>query len=620
MGVAAPLSVSLIVVGTIAAHMLQLKWNLIVLCVFTLGVSAVVWGIRGLVTARGDQSGKMKLKRLPSAVLLGTLGGLLFGASVITARFMKIFIAPENISQTYDNVFHLNAIRFIMNTGDGSSLAIGNLDLNDPSGNYPFAWHNVVALVAQMTSVPIPVAVNAVNVVIGALVWVISSMYLSTRIVGSRPAILLMTGILAGAFGAFPYWAVGWGVLYPNFLAIALLPSFIGLAADILRISESPRPPLVQSIAILVVGVPGLAFAHPNMLMTLGAFVVPMLFFWLVRCVVRRQQRSRPWRLVVFAGLAVALYMTAFLIAWDRIRPSLAGSTWPPVFTIPVALWQGFSTSPLGIPLSWTVLILTILGIFSACQKWRQVWILGPYLIGVFFFVVVSSFPIGALRHAITGVYFNDSNRLAALLPVAALPLTAMGAVWVFDQVMHRIPESRLGDRRFFVSAVSLGIVGALVLGVSAQSNSVAATVLRTSEYYTSSPDSWLLTSDEKALITRLTSTTPADATVIGNPPTGGASLAYALGDRRVVLVAISSRQSQDLKTISAHLPEMAWNPAVCIAVRKLDAFYLLDFGSREVRDLNMALPSPEDLANTPGLTLLDQQGPAKLYRIDGCQ
>lgn len=617
---AAPLSVSLAVLGPIAANLVHIRWNTVVFAALTIGVAAVAWAIRNFTPGRDNRAAKAAWSSSSTAILFGVLGGLLFGVTVIAARLMKIFVAPGNISQTYDNVFHLNAVRFIMETGNGSSLAMGNLNRDDPSGSYPFAWHNLVAMVAELTNVPIPVAVNAVNIVIGALVWTISSMYLATRVAGTRPAILLMTGILAGAFGAFPYWAVGWGVLYPNFLAIAMLPAFVGLAADLLRISASPRPPTLQTLTLLVVGVPGLAFAHPNMLMTLGAFVVPMLLVWWVQFVVTRRQRSRPWRLVAFAGLTVALYLALFLVAWDRIRPSVSGSSWPPFLTIPVALGQALTTSPFDIPLSWPILVLTILGLVSVCTKRRQWWILGPYLVGIMFYIVVSSFPAAAFRQSITGVFFNDSNRLAALLPVMALPLTAMGAVWAFDQVLARMPDSALSKRSFLAVAASIGAMVGVAVGVAAQNNAVKSTQAQISEYYISSPASWLLTTDEAALMSRLPTTVRSDATVIGNPAAGGASLAYALADRRVVLMGISSYQSAALKTINQHLPAMTENPGVCQAVRELKAFYLLDFGNRQVRGIDTSLPTSEDLADTPGLTLLDQEGPAKLYRIDGCQ
>ncbi|WP_449373493.1 DUF6541 family protein [Arthrobacter psychrolactophilus] len=574
----------------------------------TLGSWAIVWAVRRVLIARGINVVQPPNRSFSVAVPLGAIGGLIFAGVVIIRRFTQMFIAPENISQTYDNVYHLSAVRAILETGNGSALSIGSVVQNGPSGVYPFAWHNVVALVVEITSVPIPVAVNAVNIVIAAFVATISGMYLASRVAGTRPAVLLMSGILAGAFGAFPYTSVGWGVLYPNFLAMALLPVFIGLVADILKISVSPRPTLLLGVVVLVLALPGLMLAHPNMVMALGAFTVPLLIFWLFRRWRARRDGKLSQGLLNLAGLGVVVYLVVFVLAWDRIRPSVAGSHWPPTQTIPVALREALATSPLDVPLSWPILILTILGIAAVCMDWRRLWILGAYAVNVVFFVVVTSFPAEALRYSITGVFFNDSNRLAALLPAIALPLTVTGAVWAYDLALANGPATILAVRPYYVGVLGAGVVVALLTGVLAQNNAVETAQEQTSDYYASTPESWLLSSDEAALIARAPSTIPEDATVIGHPATG-ASLVYALEGRKTIMPAISSLQSADVKTIFAHLPELADNPAVCQAIQALDAYFVLDFGSgRQVSDMRMTMPSSPDLAATPGLTAIDQE------------
>ena len=57
---------------------------------------------------------------------------------------------PDRISQTLDAAFHLNAVRYILEHGDGSSLHITDLVL--PPGRssfYPAAWHDFIALGAN---------------------------------------------------------------------------------------------------------------------------------------------------------------------------------------------------------------------------------------------------------------------------------------------------------------------------------------------------------------------------------------------------------------------------------------------------------------------------------------
>lgn len=651
----APLTVSLVAVGTLGAGAISLTWNPLVLVIFAVASAAIVWGVRGLVATRlavvraasaapdahhgrpvpepaVRRSGRQKVapRHTTVGLVLAGVAGLAFGVASIWGNLTRTFIAPENISQTYDNVHHLSAIRAIVESGNGSALSVGAMIHNGPSGIYPFAWHNLVSLTLQLIDVPLPVAVNAVNIVIGAMVWTVGAMFLATRVAGTRPAVLLAAGVLAGSFGAFPFLALGWGVLYPNFLAIALLPVFLGLVAEVLQISAKPRTPSLLAAALLVVGAPGLALAHPNIVMALAAFTIPLLLFWLVRLFLARRFS---WQPLSAAVLGVGLYLLVFAMAWDRIRPSEAGSHWPPTQSVATALGQALGSFPLQVPISWPVLLLTLLGITAVCVHWRKLWILGAFLVSGMFFVVVSSFPQEALRHNITGVFFNDSNRLAALLPVIALPLMVAGAVWVFDVAAERIPSRPRGASSTdgptiraqdasarSVATAAVGVVAILAVGLASQNTSVSTAVQATSDYYASTPDSWLLSSDEAAIIKRAPEHLPADATVIGHPANGG-SLIYALDGINTIMPSLASVQSPDVKTIWEHLPEVNENPEVCAAIQKLDAFYILDFGSgRQVSDMRMTIPSSEDLALTPGLTLLDEQGAARLYRIDACQ
>ncbi|MDO5751464.1 DUF6541 family protein [Arthrobacter sp.] len=613
---AAPLTVTLVSVGTIAAGIVHLGWSPVVLGVFSLGACAVAWGGRKLVLARFGSKRETIPPRPTAAIVLAGLGGLVFGSGVIALRLLRMFIAPANISQTYDNVHHLTAIRAILESGNGSALSVGSMVQNGPAGIYPYAWHNLVALTVQVSDARLPVAVNSVNIVIGALVWTVAAMFLASRVAGTRPAVLLLAGAVAGSFGAFPFLALGWGVLYPNFLGIALLPVFIGLVGEGLKLSPAPRMHPALCLTILVIGLPGLAMAHPNIVMALGAFTIPLLVFWLVRLLAGR--RISRWGTGA-ALLAVVLYMALFVVLWDRLRPSVAGSHWPPTLTLPVAAAEALAVSPLQVPLSWPVFILMLLGILAVCIQRRRIWALGTFMVGAMFFVVVSSFPATALRQAVTGVFFNDSNRLAALLPVVALPLMVTGAVWVFDLAQQRIPAGALQRSSLRTAVAAAGVLAAVLVGVAAQNNAVGVTERDTSEYYVSNADSWLLSSDEAALLRRVPEEIPAGATVIGHPANGG-SLVYALEGIKTVVPSLSSVQSPQIKTVFAHLQEIDVNPAVCDAIRSLNAYYFLDFGSgRQVSDMRMTIPSSEDLAVTPGLTLIDEEGPAKLYRIDAC-
>jgi len=619
LGFSAPLSISLIAVAAIGAQILGVRWSLPVLLVSTVAASAVAWGIRYLLVIRKSSSREPLWVVPTSPVATALVGGLVLGAAIISTRVINIFGRPEDISQTYDNVFHLNAIRKILDTGNGSSLYLGDLESSGSTSAYPGAWHDLVSLVIQTTNVPIPVGVNAVNLVLAALVWTVSALYLSTRILGVRPAAFLVTGAMAGAFSAFPYLLLNFGVLYPNFLAISLLPAFIALAADTLRLSVGRRPTLAQCLVILVLAAPGLALSHPSVALAFGAFVAPMLLAWLLWQGFRRFKGTISWTMLVLSFAAVLAYCVLLPQIWQRVRPTETASFWPPTQTIAQAMGEAFANAPMRGPISWVLVVLTVLGLYAISRNPRQWWFVGPFAIGIYFYVVVSGFAKGDLRSFFTGVFYNDSYRLAAMLPVMALPLTVIAALWIYDAVAKRIADAHGNGRSLWLSAGVLGTIAALLLAFVAQNNTVDAAQADAANNYALTPDAKLLSTDEAALLARADSKIPEGATVIANPATG-ASLVYALANRRVILPAVGSTPSKADQVLMEHLAQLETDPAVCSAVRSLGAFYVLDFGSQQVNKMDIPFPTSEALATTPGLTLLDQEGPAKLYRIDACK
>ncbi|MDD0858805.1 hypothetical protein NHF46_15765 [Arthrobacter alpinus] len=287
---------------------------------------------------------------LPKATVAGLLGGLGFGAIILGWRMTRIFITPENISQTYDNVFHLNAVRFILDTGNGSSLRLATLDPSGPGSFYPAVWHDLVSLVVQLSGSSIPVGLNAVNLVLGAVVWTISVMYLATRVLGSRPAVYLVTGSLAGAFSAFPYLLLGFGVLYPNFLAITLLPVAVALLTDVLRVSTVSHPGWLRGGILLLVILPGVTLSHPNIAMAFAVFAIPIIAIWLYKQVRACLNHDLAIRWLAASLVATAGYLLALQFAWEKFRPSKEASSWAPRQTIAQALGEGLANAPLGSP------------------------------------------------------------------------------------------------------------------------------------------------------------------------------------------------------------------------------------------------------------------------------
>ncbi len=612
----APLiSVSVVSLAAIAAPWVGLKWSPIPVAVGTL-VAALVCGVVAWRT-----HGRFRFTRPdPRQWAWGASGvaAVAVAAALISRRLIDVFGTPDALSQTFDNIFHLNAIRYILDTGNASSLYITTLS---GSGFYPAGWHDVVALVA--TGGPqITVAVNAVNLVVAGLVWPLSMIVLTRSLVGDRPGAVWLTAIFSTGFGAFPILLLDFGVLFPNFLGTALLPAILGLLVRALGFGAETEPGRPMSALLVLIGLPGLALAHPNNFMTLLAVAVPILLVVWFRWWRRRNGFAGGWVLpgaVLVGGLLVAV------AAWAFIRPPSAAATWAPVETVGQAVGELLALSGIGRPPTWLPAILALIGIAWAVRAASRRWFLGVYAVIGLLFVVVAGVPFGKFRTALTGVYYNDPPRLAALLPLVGIPLAVAGGLWVWDWAVllfrkYVTPKYAGAGRPAIVGGlVPVAAVAAIALSVVAvQTGSIRDAAKVASGSYRISPEADLISTDEMALFKRLDADTPPDAVIVGNP-WNGSSLAYAFADRKVAQAHILSIVSPELPTVYEHLNDAKNDPAVCKAVHDLGLTYVLDFGHKEVHGGDHGVRGLDNLVQAGAGQLVDQQGDAKLIKITAC-
>ena len=261
----------------------------------------------------------------------------------------------------------------------------------------------------------------------------------------------------------------------------------------------------------------------------------------------------------------------------------------------------------------------------------------GIYGVGAVLFVVAASFPFGTLRTFVSGVWYNDPPRLAALLPLVTLPLATGGALWRDNWVLSWVARGiEIAGRRKGVEAVAgpaqatsaallrsgpcLVAAGALigVLVISTQQASVRGAQQSMADSYRLTEDSALISTDEMALIERLPDEVPEDAMMVGNP-WNGSSLAYAFANRKLLQLHILSVLPDGAAGIINGLNAANVDPGVCTAVERLRVQYVLDFGHREVHGRDNGYHGLDNLVAAGVATLEDSQGEAKLYRIDSC-
>lgn len=524
-------------------------------------------------------------------------------------------IGPDAFAQNYDGLFHLNAVQYILDTGSASPFDMKMT--SDAVQLYPTLWHGTVANIVQLSGASIALATNALILTVNALVWPAAAISLSRSLFGTGANITLAAGVLAASFSAFPYLLAPWGSLFPNLLAIALLPVFLAAGISALGLGKGPRGAAhaFRSAVVAFGALGAVTLAHPNVFFTAGLMLAPAIIVAAVRF-----WRGRPS--LAASAMAVTALVTGtavFTFAWSRSgtsdnkaefdRGGLLGSF---VDATTNATFMNHH--------AWAVTLLVALGIVLAFLRRRNGWWLCSYLVTVGLYTVAAGLPNSPLREQITGIWYNDAWRIAGFLPVGALPFAALGLGTLLSLVQRGVLSLRIANRGRRRGALVLataalcafGLAG--TQGVSIQQATEAARWVH--DINNSQP---AVDPDEAALLDQLDSLVPPDALIAGNPA-NGSSLAYALSHRAVLFPHFEGNSDPDAWVLAEHMKE--GGAEVCAAANRLGVDFLLDFGSQFV-------PAPEyrvvkypgltDVAGSPILTEVAAVGDARLYALTGC-
>lgn len=602
----APLaSLSVISIAALWAPAMGMPWSWLPVTITTVVVGAIA-----AIVGRFTQRGAAERAPLPRSWVIPVV---LAGAAILVgAQALAVIGAPENISQSFDNIFHLNAIRFVLETGSASPLTVGSMT-SDTGGVwfYPSGWHASVALIVQLSGTSIMAASNAMTIAVAALVWPATILLLTRTLMGRSTAVLVSAGALSGMIPAFPILMMDYGVLYPYFLGVALIPAALAAVLALLRLSnEHTTPPRLVLVFAVLGGLPGIAVAHP------GAFVAWMVLSVLGGLVAFVSLlRSSPARsAVVRFSIVTGVALVAAAGAWKVLKPPAEARGWPVEQSVAQAIGQAITVAATYGNVPWIVVGLLAIGVVAALRsrKKTQAFALLAFFAIVVLYVVASALPWHQLRDLMTAAWYNNAPRLAALLPMVAIPIAAYGADALFVWIRERVRSA--GDHKPLVAAGAVVAVAA----IGGQLYASGQAIYMASAVYKYSDDSRLITLDEKALLERIPEEVPEDATIAGSGWTG-AGLAYAFADRDVLMPHVLMDFTKDDLLILDDLADATPGSAVCDALARTDVEYVLDFGSQEIHGAEHEFKGILDLDESAAVELVDEVGDARLYRVTGC-
>ena len=623
------LTFALVAVSAIVLGKTGIPWSLISFVLVAAVMVAAAAGLMWLVGRRWPALASASWPGNDVPVAWPVVGAVLGGFLVLHMTEAMVY-GPEAFSQSLDNSFHMNAIRWIQEHGDASSLTLGAVAAaNQEPTFYPAGWHDFVSLIYSTTGTSIATATIVTVLLAAGILWPCSLVALSLSIPKLRRLQALAIPAMICGFAAFPGLLLRWGVLFPNLLGYALLPSFVALMVYLVQVMVRREYSASLSLGLAsLVGLAGLALVHPNAVVSAAAFAVPLLLAGVTWVVRSRELTSRQKWVGSILLLAV---LVGCVGAWRVLRPAeFASNTWSPILTEGEALYQFLflgleNANQLGDKFNPSYLagFLVLWGVGYLLYKRRNLWLIASWVLIGYLWIVSASVPRGEFRLLMVAPWYTDHFRLAALVVFPSVILAGIGLGGFVEGLLTWVARRAPRPARLKVATIGMGVAMILVLvvaGLSSRVPSVQETTLAVSREYRLTPTSVVLNQDEMNVINEIPKIVPKDDVIVNNPWDGSAYI-YALADRHLTGYHFEFETSPKYSAIMHNLKDARTNPEVCREVNEYKAHWYvhlenqLNFGPDAQKNYDGLVAA----IDTDVLTPVYSSGPMTLYRISAC-
>lgn len=375
---------------------------------------------------------------------------LLVACAVTTYIYARSLYTLGSFVHSYDNNFHYDQVRVYLESSNWSPLRVTKYpvdygyDLNpfgtSAGGFYPNAWHILVALVVTVSNSSIALCGNAVNFAFMAFVFP-SGIFALFRIFFKEDKRYLLAGAFATVcITAFP-WALfmSWP-LFPNSIALCLVPCFVAIFFSLFDASR--RKYLLALLLVMFCAFVALALAQTNALFTAGVLTAPKL----VHLVYENNRKSHAVLKATLVSLVIAaIWLVAFKMPFLQ---GVVNYYWDPISTKMRAVrdWLTAEYAYEGMHPVAVVMIFIGLVVVTA-KKHQYVWTVALWLIGGIIYVAAASFGDEFIKHLLSGFWYTDPYRVAAMAAMCSLPLLAIGMNSVAEAVCILVKKTSHNKR-----------------------------------------------------------------------------------------------------------------------------------------------------------------------------
>lgn len=373
----------------------------------------------------------------------------------------------SHLTQSEDNIRHYAYIRSLLNSTDWSTLNVSmygigvsqslNPYLSQTGGFYPLGWHIPSAITCALAATSIGIGTNVVNFTLIGISLPLGSYYLISQVFPNESKLRVATGaIVSLVLPASPWVLLAVWPLFPNLATMCLVPAAAALFIDATTYSNKYR---LTKVAGFILCCSGLSVTQPNGIFVCAVFLIPYTV-WI------SSKHGRETKLANRIGIKKARLITGSIatisisMVWITLYklPSFKGVVsyyWSPISTI----WQSmadclFIAYPIQ-PASVFMALLCAAGLLQLLRK-KQYWPVISCLLAIVLYVVAAGFGDNVIKHVLTGFWYTDPYRVAAMLAFCSIPVAYSGFTLLLKTFKAIANRFDMGSKSYFVSIAAV--------------------------------------------------------------------------------------------------------------------------------------------------------------------